>query len=46
MEKLFNLKAGGGAASTSGDSSAYATQAEHLWSMLDDMAANSPESYK
>ena len=25
---------------------AYMKQAEHLWSMLDDMASSSPDSYK
>ena len=42
MEKLLNMNSG----AKGTDMSSYATKAEHLWSMLDDMATNSPESYK
>ncbi len=46
MENFFKLNKIPEIEQDQAKSDSYMKQAEHLWSMLDDMASSNPDSYK
>lgn len=46
MENFFKLNKNPDIGQDQTKNDSYMKQAEHLWSMLDDMASSSPDSYK